>query len=221
MRRALRKRRVFDFVPSYLKGKVEGHEAIILLDSGLSRDFIPVDFVHKHRISTENLGDQLTTTLADGRTSSTAQTCTVPLNLVLPNLREKVAFTVFPLTKYNVILGKPWLSANNPAVNFRMNEVQIGDDLPWIALVDSGSCTHKHPSTNWLCTPAAPSTWFYTPATLVNILSEHYLEFVHSSCPFPINQPINEYCVYRRVVRVGMSGEEVTTFPRPPTESMI
>ena len=79
--------------------------------------------------------------MADGRTSSTAQRRTVPLNLVLPNLREKVAFTVFPLTKYDVILGKPWLSANNPAVNFRTNEVQIGDDPPRIARVDSGSCT--------------------------------------------------------------------------------
>ena len=63
-----------------------------------------MDFVHKHRISTENLGDQFAVTMADGRTSSTAQTRTVPLNLVLPNLREKVAFTVFPLTKYDVIL---------------------------------------------------------------------------------------------------------------------
>ena len=81
------------------KGRVEGHEAIILLDSGSSHDFISVDFVHKHRISTENLGDQFTLTIADGRTSSTAQTRTVPLNLVLLNLREKVAFTVFPLTK--------------------------------------------------------------------------------------------------------------------------
>ena len=130
------------------KGKVEGQEAIILLDSGSSHDFILVDFVHKHRISTENLGDQFTVNLADGRTCSTAQTRTVPLNLVLPNLREKVAFTVFPLTKYNVILGKPRLSANNPAVNFRTNEVQIGDDPPWIARVDSGCCTHRHSSTN-------------------------------------------------------------------------
>ena len=111
------------------------------MNSGSSHDFISVDFVHKHRISTENLGDQFTVTMADGRTSSTAQTRTVPLNLVSPNLREKVAFTVFPLTKYDVILGKPWLSANNPAVNFRTNEVQIGDDPPWIAHVDSGSCT--------------------------------------------------------------------------------
>ena len=123
------------------KEKVEGHEANILLDSGLSHDFISVDFVHKHRINTENQGDQFTVTMADGRTSSIAQTRTAPLNLVLPNLREKLAFTVFPMTKYDVTLGKPWLSANNPAVNFRTNEVQIGDDPPWIARVDSGSCT--------------------------------------------------------------------------------
>ena len=33
---------------------------------------------------------------------------------------------VIPLANYDVILGKPWLFRNNPAINFRTNEINIG-----------------------------------------------------------------------------------------------
>ena len=119
------------------RGKIDGHEAIILLDSGSTHDLISADFVQKHRISSKNLEGEFTVTMADGRISSSVQTYTDPLTLVLPNQREKLAFTVFPLAKYDVILGKPWLSANNPVINYRTNEVQIGDNRPWLARLDS------------------------------------------------------------------------------------
>ena len=34
------------------------------------------------------------------------------------------AFTVFPLDKYDVILGKPWLAVHNPLIDFRTNYIQ-------------------------------------------------------------------------------------------------
>ena len=48
-------------------------------------------------------------TLADGRTASETRTCTVPLTVKIADESEKQSFTVFPLAKYDVILGKPWL----------------------------------------------------------------------------------------------------------------
>ena len=84
-------------------------------------------------------------TMADGRTCSTAQSCTEPLTLVLPNLRERRAFTVFPLARYDVILGKPWLSATNTVINYRTNEVQIGCDRPWQARVNFASPATEQP----------------------------------------------------------------------------
>ena len=121
------------------QGKIEGHKAVILLDSGSTQDLISADFVRRHRIPTTTLETQFTVTMADERTSTAGQSCTVPVTLALPNLQESRVFTVFSLAKYDVILGKPWLSATNPSIDYRKNEVRIGNECPWLARIDSDS----------------------------------------------------------------------------------
>ena len=59
--------------------------------------------------------------------------------LVLPDLPEELVFTVFPLARYDAILGKPWLSMNNPTINYSTNEVQVGSGKSWSARTDSRS----------------------------------------------------------------------------------
>ena len=59
--------------------------------------------------------------------------CTVPLTVKITDESEKQAFTVFPLARYDVILGRPWLAKNNPEINFQTNEVRIGSRPPWTA----------------------------------------------------------------------------------------
>ena len=61
------------------QGKIEGHKAVILLDSGSTHDLISADFVRRHRIPTTTLETQFTVTMADGRTSTAGQSCTVPV----------------------------------------------------------------------------------------------------------------------------------------------
>ena len=34
---------------------------------------------------------------------------------------------------YDVILERPWLTKNNPAINFQSNEASIGSHPPWTA----------------------------------------------------------------------------------------
>ena len=114
-------------------GRVNGHKALILLDSGSTHDFMSADFVHKHNLETQTTGGVFTITLADGTTNRQQHTLTQPVHLVLPDLREEQTFTVFPLSRYDVILGKPWLAKSNPLINYRTNEVKIGDSQPWIA----------------------------------------------------------------------------------------
>lgn len=117
-------------------GKVNGKQAVILLDSGSTHDFMSVDWATKHRIPFEVMGQAISVTLADGRSTSKSLGCTKPLSLVLPNLREVNSFTLFPLAKYDIILGMPWLSKNNPQIDFRTNQVRIGSARPWEARLD-------------------------------------------------------------------------------------
>ena len=62
--------------------------------------------------------------MADGRTCSQPHTITAPVTLELNDFQSTQAFTVFPLDKYDVILGKPWLAVNNPLIDFRTNYIQ-------------------------------------------------------------------------------------------------
>ena len=56
--------------------------------------------------------------------------CTVPLTVKIADEIENQAFTVFPLARYDVFFGRPWLAKNNPEINFQMNEVRIGSRPP-------------------------------------------------------------------------------------------
>ena len=76
--------------------------------------------------------------MADGRTRTESLKRTTPVTLVLPDLREELVFTVFPLARYDAILRKPWLSMNNP-INYSTNEVQVGSGISWSARTDSRS----------------------------------------------------------------------------------
>ena len=114
-------------------GRVNGHKALILIDSGSTHDFVSAEFAQEHNLETQTMDGSFTITLADGTTSTRPLVLTKPLSLALPNLREVQTFTVFPLSRYDVILGKPWLAKNNPAINYRTNEVTIGNSQSWIA----------------------------------------------------------------------------------------
>ena len=49
---------------------------------------------------------------------------TTPIKMTLGDFGEKRSFTVFALSKYDAILGKPWLTQTNPVVDFRTNVME-------------------------------------------------------------------------------------------------
>ena len=55
-----------------------------------------------------------------------------PLKVVIKDFSDDQLFTVFPLTRCDIILGKPWLTRNNPTINYKTNEVQLHCE-PFIA----------------------------------------------------------------------------------------
>ena len=120
-------------------GKINGHATVILIDSGSTHDLISEEFLRRHQIQAVAGEGQFAVTMADGRTRTESLKRTTPVTLVLPDLREELVFTVFPLARYDVILGKPWLSTNNPTINYSTNEVQVGSSKSWSARTDSRS----------------------------------------------------------------------------------
>ena len=84
-------------------------------------------------------------TMADGRTCTESLVCTKSLALAstLPNSHERNVFTVFPLTRYDAIRGKPWLEKNNPSINYSTNEFQFGTSCSWTAH-DTSATVSKH-----------------------------------------------------------------------------
>ena len=69
-------------------------------------------------------GKEFSVTLADGSSTSQEFTMTTPIKTTLGDFGEKRSFTVFALSKYDAILGKPWLTQTNLVVDFRTNVME-------------------------------------------------------------------------------------------------
>ena len=104
-------------------GKLAGKNAVFLVDSGSTHDFIAQNFVERHNLEGTCSEEKLSMTLADGSTVSQQLRRTKRLKMVLGEFGETQTFTVFSLGKYDAILGKPWLTRNNPSVDFCSNEM--------------------------------------------------------------------------------------------------
>ena len=114
-----------------VEGRINGRKAVMLIDCGSTHDFISESFVQRHDIRTELGSESLQVTLADGRKTSLDLKTINALRVVVKDFKDEQHFTVFPLVHYDAILGKPWLTRNNPTIDFRTNEITInGRGLP-------------------------------------------------------------------------------------------
>jgi Retrotransposon gag protein/Chromo (CHRromatin Organisation MOdifier) domain/gag-polyprotein putative aspartyl protease/Zinc knuckle len=104
------------------KGKINGHEAMILLDSGASRNFVDTKFVQGHKLATKDI-TPLKVVLADGTQKEINKELNIK-ELRLDTYRTTgLAAQVITLKNYDAILGKPWLHHANPYINWRSNEL--------------------------------------------------------------------------------------------------
>ena len=92
-----------------LQVKMNGHPALILLDCGSTHDLISTDFVKRHNLQMVPSDTQLEVDLADGMKTSIPRVTTQPVKVVVNDFNEQQTFTCYPLSKYDAILGKPWL----------------------------------------------------------------------------------------------------------------
>jgi hypothetical protein len=104
------------------KGKINGHEALILLDSGASRNFVDTKFVQGYKLATKDI-TPIKVVFADGAQKEINKELNIK-ELKLDTYRTTgLNAQVITLKNYDAILGKPWLHHANPYINWRSNEL--------------------------------------------------------------------------------------------------
>ena len=109
------------------KVRVGNSIASYLIDSGATPNFISSEWAEKARITTTENGKQIVVTVADGRHMTFDETKTSMLTLNLGGFQWRESFTVIPMTGYDIILGKPWLSDIQPNIDYKTNRIQLKD----------------------------------------------------------------------------------------------
>jgi len=111
-----------------IEGKVQGRNALILIDSGASKDFIDEKFSKKIQLKMKDRSTPTAIELADG--SQCEFKGSVPkITIAIQNYKDtRKDVEVLPLQKYDLILGKPWLYDLNPRINWKNNQISIKKD---------------------------------------------------------------------------------------------
>lgn len=112
-------------------GSINGHPAKVLIDGGAEGNIISTSFQRRHQLHrTECL--PIPILLPNGSSSITKHT--VPITLDRGDYSDSLNPILYPLNKYDLILGKPWLTKVNPLINWRTNDLHFthnGIDVLW------------------------------------------------------------------------------------------
>jgi len=107
-----------------VRGKLLGHDARILIDSGAQSNFISEAYVKQHHLRTKPTQETFVIRQADGNKLAT---CSKEVHVALTGpggQRMLCHFKVVPI-KTEAILGKPWLARYNPAINWRTHTLRF------------------------------------------------------------------------------------------------
>ena len=122
-----------------LRVKINGHSALALIDSGSTHNFMSREWIKKNNLETKDEHEsRFEISLADGSIHSFLKQSTTPLTLEIGGLAQSLSFISLPLGKYDVILGKPWLHQNNPAIDWRSNRVSFASSGPEVFATAQG-----------------------------------------------------------------------------------
>jgi hypothetical protein len=102
------------------KGFVNSAPCKILFDNGAEISYLS-NRLAKH-LQAETKEENQHATFANGTTTPLHQTV-VPVNLRIEGYTESIYLAVCPLSSYDVILGKQWLSKYDPIISHKTNEI--------------------------------------------------------------------------------------------------
>jgi hypothetical protein len=112
-------------------GSINGHPARILIDGGAEGNVISSSFQTKHSIPSHP-HQPIPIVLPDGAFSITSHAASIHLDR--DNYSDDLDPLIYNLRKYDLILGKPWLTRINPLINWRTNDLHFqhnGKDVLW------------------------------------------------------------------------------------------
>jgi hypothetical protein len=105
-----------------LRGKCMGTVLRVLVDSGASHDFVAAHLVTQLKLPTTQ--DDTVVVLGNG--SRQDGSLLVPqLSYRIKSFKDTRPFRVTKLANYDIILGKPWLTMFNPAINWTNNNIKL------------------------------------------------------------------------------------------------
>ena len=99
-------------------------EAVVLLDSGATGNFVSESFVRTNGFITQPSSNQVS--LADGRTTNSPGMLH-EVSIRIGTYTDKLNLIVTPLHGYDIILGMDWLRSYNPRIDWRGMTVTFND----------------------------------------------------------------------------------------------
>lgn len=106
-----------------------GRRVRTLIDSGAQGNFVARDLVHKMHLHTVKRDSALGLHFADGSRHAVCDRVLMARLTGPGNYKEHIKLDVAPIG-YDIILGKPWLTAHNPNIDWANNIVQW-DNITW------------------------------------------------------------------------------------------
>ena len=100
---------------------INGKPARVLIDGGAEGDVVSSSFCRSNNDITLQDTVPIPVLLPNGTASFAHYTASILLHR--DNYLDRIDTIVYPLRKYDLILGKPWLTHVNPMINWRTNEV--------------------------------------------------------------------------------------------------
>lgn len=107
-----------------LRGRIDGREAVFLIDCGASCNFMAASFAERNHIATKRGRKRMTVTLADGTRKDTRSTVQ-QAPMTIGAYSDRLNCICLPLQGYDVILGMPWLRRENPHIDWRSHRLII------------------------------------------------------------------------------------------------
>ena len=110
--------------------RVLGRTCTALVDSGATHNIISTEFVERHQLAATASRTVKRVRLADGTVTKTAGALKGARYRLGAKFTDTEDFIIMGMNdeEFDVILGKPWLSKHNPAIDWSNNEIIIGGE---------------------------------------------------------------------------------------------